>query len=280
MLMNASLARNLPGKRNWALRGKPWGDDTLFGDQFGWVESPFRDDFTDLSLDLVPDGSANWATYFVGWNVRYLTGNGDKAYKAYHTNVGSGGPSLQDLGIITHERTAQNTLKLYGAEIPAANQEQFGWFPYAGGMITSELSRWARYGWWEARVRFTLTKGHHWAIWLVPKDGSWPPEIDLVEVVSGDGNFYMNAHGTGQDELVWFAPSDYGGWHTFRFEWTPFIMRWLVDGVERKQRPNYIDKEMYFMITPEIGGNWPGLPDGTTQWPTSAEIAYVAGGEL
>lgn len=237
----------------------------------------FREEFTALSLDPGCTGSGTWATYWCRWNVRYLSGNNDRALKADPSYRGSGGPTLAEHGLVTHEWTSANTLKLYGHVLPEAVRPQYGGFPYVGGMISSERSHAQTYGYWEVRGRLTNTStGHHWAMWLNPQDGGWPPEIDMVEVVGQNPRtFHMNAHGTGRNELVWFSPHDPSGWHTWGFLWTEDDMVWYVDGVERKRISNYVHEPLYWLISPEIGSNWPGSPDGTTVWPMEAEIDYV-----
>jgi chitodextrinase len=85
----------------------------------------------------------------------------------------------------------------------------------------------------------------------------------------------MNAHGSGKDELVWFSPDDPFGWHTWGFLWTQNDLVWYVDGVERKRIRNYINKPMYWLISPEIGGYWAGSTDSSTLWPMEAEVDYV-----
>jgi Glycosyl hydrolases family 16 len=186
-----------------------------------------------------------------------VSGNNDQALKADPSFRGTGVPTLAERGLLTHERTVGNTLKLYGRVIPIANRSQYYSFPYVGGMISTERTHAQTYGYWEVRARLTNTsKGHHWAMWLIPQDGSWPPEIDMVEVVGKNPNaFYMNAHGTGKDELARFSPNDPFGWHTWGFLWTQNDLVWYVDGVERKRISNYINKPMYWLMSPEIGSS-------------------------
>ena len=34
-------------------------------------------------------------------------------------------------------------------------------------------------------------------------------------------------------------------------------------------------QDMYVLVSPEIGGDWPGSPDGSTVWPMELELDYV-----
>ena len=257
----------------------------------------FEDTFATLSL--TDDGwgeGINWGGYFLGYDVRYLSGNGDQAMKAAPSYAGTGGQTLAQLGLACHEIVNGN-LKLYGRQIPSEHQAQFGGFPYVGGMITSELSHNQLYGIVECRARFVSSFGHHWAMWLLPLDGSWPPEIDMVERVRNaslstyDTNLYMNRHlpeGVTADRTVHNGATQgtppylnvgtveaANDWHDYKFIWTPTTMEWYIDGLLRMSCPNFINKHMYFLISPEIGGGWPGATTQDTVWPMEAEIEYV-----
>ena len=237
----------------------------------------FADEF---DAPLVLDGPGHWSSYFVGWNVGHLAGNADECLKTTGDGTGLGGPPL---GLTLHETTGQGTVRLFGRPIPAQQQAQFWGFPYAGGMLSGQLNHAQRYGYWEVRTRLPRTsQGHHWAFWLLGDDDSWPPEVDMLEVVGlDDREFHFNFHwdDNGVHNSVFEthpAPVAPGDWFTLGFEWTDAEMRWSVDGVVMKTEPNReFTRSFYFLVTPEIGGNWPGDPDGSTVWPQEAEIDYV-----
>ena len=255
-----------------ALPSSAWAADPKAGKTL-----VFRDEFTTLSLDPQAIGTRRWATYWVGWGVRNLSGNGDEALKADGSYTGSAGPSLSQHGLTTHLLTGVGSLRLFGRVIPSTVRKQFWGFPYVGGMLSSELSHSQTYGYWEVRARLTRTsQGHHWAMWLLPKDGGWPPEVDIVEVVgSSPQRFHMNVHGASGNNLSWYTTTNPTGWHTWGFLWNSTQMIWYIDGVERKRRANFVNKPMYFLITPEIGNSWAGDPTAATKWPMEAEIDYI-----
>ncbi|MGI9486482.1 MAG: glycoside hydrolase family 16 protein [Geminicoccaceae bacterium] len=216
--------------------------------------------------------------------MRHLAGNNDQALKVDSTYRGSGGPTIKDHGLVVHD-ASNGTLKLYGVETPPAIQPQYSGFPYLGGMISGERIFAQRYGYWEVRMRIvTCSVGHHLAIWLLAQDGSYPPEIDMLEVIGSNpgnpseaGEFFFNSHGPGQPGLTRVTPPNGTfAWYTLGFLWTPQDMRWFLDGNEVRRVPNFItDNDLYFLISPEIGSNWPGPTDGTTVWPMEIEIDYV-----
>ena len=259
----------------------------------------FADEFDSLSLDTAVNGSANWVWKWVGWNANVLDANGDEAWKA-HANYNPGGAAQTpaQMGIVLHEVSA-GTLKLY-ARVNPDPTNYFG-YGYLGGMISTELNHAQEFGTWECRAKFKVTRGQHWAMWLVTQEyffggnGAWP-EIDMVEIVAGSGNtlkLFINDHAHSPNNKTYFNGTQaesslpayfpvadtaaWQDWHVYKFVWTPDTMEWWIDGLKRMSCDNFVPSgfPMHFMISPEVGGTWPGDPDGTTVWPMEAEIDYV-----
>ncbi len=232
------------------------------------------------------NSSRIWETYFAGWNVRHLEGNNDLALKAGPDYRGLGGLSLSEHGIHLHELTDEGTIKLYARPTPSALLEQFE-MPYLGGMISGENLHSQTYGYWEMRVRLnSISASHHWAFWLIPDDHAWPPEIDMLEAVGSNPSnqsdadyFFFNSilSDPNTDEITRVTPPrGKDAWYTVGFLWTKTDMRWFLDGQEVRSRPAMGgDKALYFLVSPEVGGNWVGAPTANTVWPTEAEIDYV-----
>lgn len=227
-----------------------------------------------------------WETHFAGWGVRHLEGNNDQALKAAADYRGLGGPSLGDHGIRLHEITGDGTLKLYARPTPAALRDQFE-MPYLGGMISGEKLHAQTYGYWEMRVRLnTVSAGQHWAFWLIPDDHAWPPEIDMLEAVGSNPenasdaeHFFFNSILTDPNNDSYTRirpPRGKDAWYTIGFLWTETDMRWFLDGQEVRHRPAMGGNvSLYFLVSPEVGGNWVGAPTAETVWPAEAEIDYV-----
>ena len=251
--------------------------------------SPWIDDGYRLVLADEMDGEALdttlWATRWLRWNIRHLEGNDDKALKAAdHERLG-GEPSIAERlaarygarSSYLHE-VSDGTLKLraYPADPPILG------FPYVASMISTERTFAQRYGYWELRLRLpAVGKGHHVAVWLLPEDGSWPPEIDIMEVVGDDSRVYANAHTVdrpaGVPGITWIEPvAGHEAWRTLGFEWTPAEMTWTIDGeTVRQHRSVDITQPLHLLVTWEIGSRWPGPTDATTPWPGVIEIDHI-----
>lgn len=240
----------------------------------------WNDEFDSLSLDLDANGGENWGTYFTGWNVLSLAGNGDQCMKA---DPSYGGTGTRPLGIETH-RVQNGVLSLFGRPIPADRRAQFWNYQAVCGMITGQNSHAQTYGYWETRMRISnVSTGHHWAIWLLPENNDWPPEVDIVEVVGLDpSKFHFTGHfndSSGNKKAASAyrnAPGGADDWYTLGLEWTANSVVWYLDGVEVHRMNNFIGTTPnYFLISPEVGGNWPGPTSGATRWPMSMDVDYV-----
>ena len=234
---------------------------------------------------------ANWAYYFFGFNARQLSGNSDDAFKSLDEESFGGptaGAALRDTGLwgvrdrYLHD-IVDGSLRLRAYPMPPALAETFFFQPYIAGMISGELSHAQRYGYWETRIKInSLTQGQHLSVWMLANDGSFPPEIDLLECV---GQFptiiFSNSHGPhdgGAISQFTVLPSVSADWHILGFRWTSSRLTWTVDGQIVRQHSNYplLDgKQMYFLITWEIASFFPGDPDVTTIWPAEVAIDYV-----
>jgi beta-glucanase (GH16 family) len=159
-----------------------------------------------------------------------------------------------------------------------------GGFPYTSGVITSERVFSAQYGYFEVRAKFPRGKGLWPAIWLLPIDGSWPPEIDIVEAIGQApeevfGTVHFGAE-TAPERVQPVAlrnvidSSD--GFHTYGVDWQPDRITWYYDGRKVGETANVVkDQAMYLIVNLAVGGVWAGEPDATTRFPAAMAIDHV-----
>jgi beta-glucanase (GH16 family) len=155
--------------------------------------------------------------------------------------------------------------------------------PYTSGMIASQPFFTQKFGWWEIRAKLPKGRGLWPAFWLLPADKTWPPEIDVMEFLGHEPTrVHMTFHRGPSRKLVstskdWTGPDFSADFHTFAVEWKPGALAWFVDGTERAryEGPDVPDCPMYVIANLAVGGNWPGMPDGTTPFPSVMEIDYI-----
>ena len=176
-----------------------------------------------------------------------------------------------------------------------ADRRRVGDREFSSGHVSTEGKLEQKYGRWEIRAKLPNTQGMWPAIWLLPVDGSWPPEIDIIELVGKEPDKVHHSFHWGplRDGLL---PWDLGQtateahvgrdfdtvYHDFAVEWTPEGIVWTVDGREthrfgrtEAERKNMPQGPMYLIINLALGGFWPGPPGEDTKFPSTMEIDHV-----
>jgi beta-glucanase (GH16 family) len=135
-------------------------------------------------------------------------------------------------------------------------------------------------------MRAKLPKGRGlWpAFWLLATDRSWPPEIDVMEVLGHEpSKLYTTLHtaetgtNTRSDIPAHNIPDSSAGFHTYAVEWGPADIVFYFDDKEIARRPTPADmhKPFFMLINLAVGGGWPGSPTASTVFPAVYEIDWV-----
>lgn len=237
-------------------------DDLTFTDDFSGTSLEVADAFTDYGLT-----PPKYIDAFRKWGVRHLQGNSDQAMKKFTGNK-------------THILGFDGGLHL----LASVNKGEFNGqeFDYVGGMISTELSFAQEFGTWEIDFEAVkVGKGHQFSAWLVPVDGSWPPEIDIFELAGNQSALHMNFHeAPGVTHLKTYY-DDLKQRRTVSVTWTPDAIIWLSrtgpqDEWEELHRVNYQARgEMYLILSWEVGTDWVGDPDEDTAWPADILIHEI-----
>jgi len=143
---------------------------------------------------------------------------------------------------------------------------------YTSGLLTTKFTFAQQYGYFEIRAALPDGQGFWPAFWLLPTDNSWPPELDVFEMLGKDPNVvYMTTHGTsasGNTMAQERAVLDTTQFHTYGVDWNGERVIYYIDGVEvsRQATPAAMNKEMYMLVNLAVGGegSWGGAADATT----------------
>ncbi|MFW5783674.1 MAG: glycoside hydrolase family 16 protein [Spirochaetota bacterium] len=166
-------------------------------------------------------------------------------------------------------------------------------------LVTRGNGDW-KYGRFEIRARLPEGQGIWPAIWMLPTDevyGGWAAsgEIDIVELV---GHQPDRVHGTlhygGEWPMNTYTGDSYrlpddetfgDSFHVFTLIWQEGAFHWFVDGehyqTQRHWRtqghefPAPFDERFHMLLNVAVGGNWPGSPDETTEFPQEMVVDYV-----
>jgi beta-glucanase (GH16 family) len=153
---------------------------------------------------------------------------------------------------------------------------------YFSGAVTTENKQLFQYGRIEIRAKLSSGKGIFPAIWMLPQSGDPFPEVDIIEFLGHDPDsiwHVMHYEKGGSKKKYSFKTKGKKydeGFHIFAFEWSETGVKWLIDGVETYAKTGYAPAgKMYLYINTAVGGDWPGNPDKTTQFPQTMLVDYI-----
>ena len=160
---------------------------------------------------------------------------------------------------------------------------------YTSGMINTYHEFSQTYGYFEMRAELPAGHGLWPAFWMLPKDGSWPPELDVMEMIGSEPNTLRNTvHSQVSGE--WKVNDTHylneanvtvsdmtSGFHTYGVDWEPDTITWYYDGQPTFQAatPADLNKPMYMIANLAVGGAWAGNPDASTPVPAQMTIDYI-----
>jgi len=153
-------------------------------------------------------------------------------------------------------------------------------YDYTSGMVTSHGTFSFQYGYVEWDAQIPAGQGLWPALWMLPENNSWPPEIDALETIGSQpdvGNFtYHLPSGLPAQGFDQVIPGLSSGWHTFGVNWEPGSITWYVDGQEVASTTDDVTSTpMYLLMDLAVGGSWPGYPNSASEFPASLNIRYV-----
>jgi beta-glucanase (GH16 family) len=248
----------------------------------GTFVQTFVDNFDGPALDIGPSGA--WTPNFGSGrqlvDSHTLRANGELEAFVDPAFAGTGSTALGLNPFSMHG----GFLTIAANKTPDDKRAALWGLPYTSGMISTVNGFGQTYGYFEMRARLPSGKGMWPAFWLLPKDGTWPPELDVMEML-GDRptRVYLTPHSfaggkhsfhTMQADLSDTSAAP----HRFGLLWTSKDLTWFVDRRPAASYPTPADmtKPMYLVASLAVGGTWPGAPDSSTCFPATMDIDYIA----
>lgn len=158
-----------------------------------------------------------------------------------------------------------------------------GIYNYQSGMIHNRNSFSQLYGYFEIEAQLPAGRGLWPAFWLLPHDLSWPPEIDIFEMLGHEPNkLYTTLHlpniNPNAHIEAWIDTSSF---HRYGLRWTAQELTLFIDGKEagggRIPSALAAAMPMYMILNLAVGGvgSWPGSPDSTTTFPAKMNVRAI-----
>lgn len=155
-----------------------------------------------------------------------------------------------------------------------------------------------KYGRFEARIKIPHGQGIWPAFWMLGDDiekRGWPKcgEIDIMENIGKEpGLVHGTIHGPGYSGdkgiSASFESPDHSrfadDFHVYAVEWEPKSIRFYVDDhLYATRTPADLPKgtkwvynhPFFLLLNVAVGGNWPGNPDVTSEFPQTMLVDYV-----
>jgi beta-glucanase (GH16 family) len=237
------------------------------------LQLTFADEFNALSLWNGSGGTWDSNYWWGAANGNTLTGN--KELQWYVDTDYAPTKSVNPFGI------DDGVLTITAARASADTRPFINNYEYTSGMLTTYRSFAQTYGYFEMRADMPNNHGVWPGFWLLPADGSWPPELDVIEMVGQDPNkLILTSHSksTGSHTAVTSTAhvADTSGFHTYGVLWTEDELIWYFDNVEmaRTATPADMHKPMYMLVNLAVGGI-AGTPADGLATPAEMKIDFI-----
>jgi beta-glucanase (GH16 family) len=241
------------------------------------VNPTFADNFS--SLNLWNGTSGTWDTNY--W-YNALTGNGGSlpSNGEQEWYINSNDPATSS---VTPWTVKNGILTITGSAAPSSIQPLINNYQYMSGELNTHQSFSQLYGFFEMRAELPAGQGLWPAFWMLPENGSWPPEIDIMEVLgSSPTTLYTSIHsGTASNEVnaggAETVANTSTAYHEFAVDWTPSTITWYFDNqpVFSEPTPSDMNVPMYLEVDLAMGGAWPGSISSSTPLPAEMRVANV-----
>lgn len=209
-----------------------------------------------------------------------FTSSPDGSSGVWRTSLAYGGRTLAsssgEIEYYNDASTGTNPFSLASGVLDITAQQQAGpgGATWSSGVITTEKSFSQLYGVFEMRAELPAGAGMWPAFWLLPANGAWPPELDVLEKVGSDpGLIHETTHSAVGGPNVWNSfttrvADTSVGFHTYTVDWEATTITWYFDGSAILTAPTPADMHvpMYMVASLGVGGpnSWGGTTNAST----------------
>lgn len=241
----------------------------------------FADEFNTFSVNTGTGSTGNWYQLYprTGLAAHSTVDHGSIQYFTFEGDLDAfGNPVTVDPFAVN-----DGVLSISMNPVAPEDQPKYNGFQYTSGMINSIGTFSQTYGYFEIRAKLPAGAGLHDAFWLLPMDGSWPPELDIMEQKGSDPTHVINvAHAVDGGQQIAYSKqltvnTATTEFHTYGLDWEPDYLTWYVDGIAQWTMPTWpeMNKPMYMIANLGGGGTWSGDPNSTTPFPATMQIDYI-----
>jgi len=189
----------------------------------------------------------------------------------------------------------ENSWMSNGALVIEARKEEHQGSKYTSTKIVTRDKQAFQYGRIDIRAKLPKGQGLWPALWMLGQNHAvvgWPKcgEIDIMEMVGGNnrertthGNAFWDNNGVTDFAGGYTLPSGrfYDEFHVFTLIWDKEQLRYYVDDnlfhsndITTPDKTEF-HKPFYLIFNVAIGGNWPGSPNDSTEFPTQMQVDYI-----
>lgn len=229
------------------------------------------------------------------WQDEFSGETVDNSNWTFEIGRGSNGWGNNELQYYTED----NAYILNDYLVIEAKEEPFNGSAYTSSRMITQNKFDFTYGRVDIRAALPYGQGIWPALWMLGDNIStvgWPQcgEVDVMELIGGgegrDDTVYGTLH---WDDNGHVCTCDQGTdytissgifadeFHVFTISWDANTIQWYVDDVPYKTvditpaELSEFHKNFFFIFNVAVGGNWPGNPDASTQFPQRMIVDYV-----
>lgn len=255
----------------------------------------------DTKIRINDDGSNTSPLTYPGYNLAWNDEFNGAALNQADWNYETGDGCPNNCGWGNNELewyTAGDNLYMQdGKMIIEARAESKGGKNYTSTRMTTQSKKTFTFGRIDIRAKVPRGKGVWPALWMLGSNittVSWPKcgEMDILELLGQEPNkVYSTVHygpapsgGSVQKSNSKIAATPYSdAFHLYSLNWEQDKLQFLVDNallleVNKADFGSYaypFNDPFFFIFNIAVGGNWPGSPDASTQFPQWLMVDYV-----